>query len=121
LWAYQLRQAAGPTLSVSAPKKEQPNMMIGQNDGLDNIAFSREEFHLGGVETFNNAAHKFFRWQMLVEQLIKRVPHLRPAHNLLFGILRSRGCISGIKSCLTVAFSFELANDKPSLAGSQQT
>ena len=94
--------------------------MIGQNDGLDNIAFSREEFHLGGVETFNNAAHKFFRWQMLVEQLIKRVPHLRPAHNLLFGILRSRECISGIKSCLTVAFSFELANDKPSLE-SQQT
>jgi hypothetical protein len=46
---HRRRRQIPPFQLQSQDKKEQPDAMIGQNDGFDDIVFSREEFHLRGV------------------------------------------------------------------------
>jgi hypothetical protein len=45
--------------------------VVRQNNGFDDIVFSREEFHLRGVQPLNDTSQQFFRRKMLVEQFLK--------------------------------------------------
>jgi hypothetical protein len=81
---------------------------------FDDIAFSRR-ISLEWLPGPRQCSALVLRWQMLVEQLIKSLPHFRPTHDLLFGVLGGGRAISRIESCPAVALSFELAYDKASL------
>jgi len=45
--------------------------VVRQNNGSDDIVFSREQIHLRGVQPLNGTSHQFFRRKMLVEQFLK--------------------------------------------------